>query len=232
MKKYIIILLLSSSCAYPITDEVSDDDIIKLSVPQNKTIPADGNSIIELTVQIPSNADDTKRTITFNTSEGAFLGSNSKTEQQKADILGKAITQLRSIQSPAIAYISAETNGFKRTDRIEFVRAFPEKIIVETGTVDYKIKDANNPTITTKLLRSIGKTSSNTEVALKAFDGSGVNEIGIFKNITTSNLNGEVTANLVITTTSYRGKCIVRAIVNDSNLKTEVKGESTINVVD
>jgi hypothetical protein len=233
MKKYIIILLCATSCAYPSTDEISDDDILKLSViSTNKSLPADGSSIIELNAIIPSNADDSKRTVTFSTSDGVFVSTSTKTDQQKADITGKAISQLKSTLTPAIIFISAELAGYKRTEKIEFLRAYPEKIIVETGTQDYKVKESNYPIITTKLIRSIGKPSLNTEVILKAFDASGTNEIGIFKNLTFSNSSGEVSANFVLSQLTYRGKCIIKATVNNVVSTTVISGESSLNIVD
>ncbi len=233
MKKYIIILLCATSCAYPSTDEVSDDDILKLSViSTNKSLPADGSSVIELNALIPSNADDTKRTITFNTSDGVFISTATKTDQQKVDITGKAIAQLKSTLIPAIIYVSAEVGGYKRNEKIEFIRAYPEKITVETGTQDYKVKESNYPTITTKLIRSIGKPSLSTEVILKAFDASGTNEIGIFKNLTFSNSSGEVTATFLLSQLNYRGKCNIKATVNNVNTSSVISGESSINIVD
>ena len=90
---------------------------------------------------------------------------------------------MKSTLIPAIIFVSAELGGYKRTEKIEFIRAYPEKIIVETGIQDYKVKESNYPIVTTKLIRSIGKSSLNTEANLKAFDASGTNEIGIFKNL-------------------------------------------------
>jgi hypothetical protein len=234
MKKYIPFLLFISSCAYPITDTIPDVDILNFLVGsdnKSKTLPADGSSIIELNAIIPANAASGKRTITFNTSEGAFASSNSKTDNLVVDINGKATIQLRSTQSPLIAYVSAEIEGYKRTERIEFIQAFPDKIAIETGTQDYKIKDSSYPVITTKLSRNIGKPSLNTEVILDALDSLKINKIGIFKNQTVSNSSGDVTANLVIDQLKYRGRCIIKATVNKSGSQSIV-GESYIKIVD
>jgi len=71
------------------------------------TLSANGVIIINLNAQIAKNSDDDKRTISFSTSAGTFVGSGQNTETVLADELGYAYAQMKVGYIPGDYYIKA-----------------------------------------------------------------------------------------------------------------------------
>lgn len=107
----LILSIIFSSC---VDDEtVLNDEIIKLQILNSineeiDSVIGDGTTLITLKAQIPSNASDDFKTITFKSTNGIFFGTNENMIQKRADIEGFAEVYLTLPLDSGSLFLTAE----------------------------------------------------------------------------------------------------------------------------
>jgi hypothetical protein len=100
-----------------------------------QSIPADGLSRLTLVATIPANADSDKRTITFTTTSGTFVGAtagNGTTLDVTAASDGRALVVLQSSQRVETAIVSAVVKGSPNVSaqlQIQFTAPNPDDVL-------------------------------------------------------------------------------------------------------
>lgn len=213
MKKnitYIIVIICLLSCSINDTT-LSESEIISLKIYDElgtteitKTL-ADATSVVTLKASIDPNADDTIRTITFNKSEGNFLGVAGATAERQI-IDGVASMKLQVIQEikPLFftAAVSKDNITYIAENNINLESANPDEIVIEPSNVN--INQGDNVDLTIILIRNSGKVSIGTTAIYEATQidpntNSPIN-VGRFTNTTQASTADEKIKNVVFHT--------------------------------
>jgi hypothetical protein len=208
-----------------------ENKIISLQV-ESPVLPADGASTTLLIATLPSNASSTNRNVTFTTTAGSFYGSkDSKTVQVAIDVNGIAQTFLQSPRNIDLPYtiVTAKVGDYLKTETIQFIRAFPEKIIVDSTSIVLKANLSDHIDLTAKLIRNVGVPTPGTVVEFSASESNG-NSIGSFYSIQPSDNEGEAMSKFTVGYTPYRGE--VKIFVSVNSVTNIVVGSIQITIID
>lgn len=107
----IALFLFALLCSCKKKDPVAMDQIIALSVSDTLGLQADGKMKIRLEVQLPADAAEGYKKITFSATSGIFDGTTTSTKDVRIDNEGKAIAYLTVSTVPGIFYVSASTGS-------------------------------------------------------------------------------------------------------------------------
>lgn len=185
------IALTCFGCDYKEVTEPTADSIIKVTAAPT-SIPADGVSKTEISVQLPDDVMDTKRSVIFTTTRGLFEIENKNTTTVTAldltvgtDVKKIAKATLIGTTDEGTSVVIIKVQSYVLTTNISFTRAYPETIQVGVDKLNYKVDGNAEITVTTQLKRNTGngKISNGQSITLNAIDTLG-NPIGIFRNKT------------------------------------------------
>jgi hypothetical protein len=233
----VLIAVLFASCVfvscynpddYALNEGLSPDEVIVLNVSPTE-IPADGTSFTTLVATIEKKADADKRSVKFTTTIGQFLGTTDREITAQADAEGVATADLVSVVQEARATVQASIAGVVRQKTVDFVRAYPETIVVDPGTFALTASVSEQTTVTAELRRQKGVVTSGTSVDFSAVDTTG-SRIGQFRDTKLSGDGGRATAIFSVGNTAYRGSIVVRARVDVLGIV--IEGSSSVTVTD
>lgn len=214
---------------YELGGEYELDDVLQLHVlPAGRRVPADGASTLTLRGEIPPDADDDKRTLTFTTNVGAF-SNGEKSIAVGANTAGIAKAELRAPLQVDTSRVTATVGSFTRDTTVIFVRATPERLAVEPGTFALAASYESTTTVTATLDRDPGTPTVGTAVIFSAenADGTSFND---FRAVTASDAMGKATAIFTVGPTAYRGPITIEARAEGET--GPLVGTATIEVVD
>lgn len=224
---FVSLFFTLAACFNPVEYNIGEgydlDDVLKFEILSNShEIPADGFSKITLRAVIPQNTDSDKRTVTFATTSGKFVG-GSNTHSVLADSKGSALVMLQSTQFIDTAIVTVNIANFKREEQIVFTQALPSSIRLDANTFELKASLSISTTITAILERLIGVPTIGTEVQFTTKPDT----VGLFRKDTLSNKDGIASVIFSAGNTNFRGLLTIQARVNG----TPVTGETQINIV-
>lgn len=158
---FITIAVLLWGCA----ESVPNIDEIILLETSTSMIVADGNSKATLTVFLPLDADEDKRTIKFETNLGMFSDSNrfkevTATQKLASDEKLTAEVTFLAPSSPGIAEITATVSGYTRSTNIEINPSTVASLVLTASQFNVQENFASEVVITGRVLNSSGKNAS------------------------------------------------------------------------
>lgn len=221
---FLITVLLLSSCYHEDDYLISklDENFVKLLF-ETDTLAADGASSSLIFIEVPYETKDDITKIILRTSNGKFENDKQEIEEiiSKVVINGQdkkiAKAKLTSSQKVENATIEAKVADIVKIKEMTFKRAYAEQIKTDIPslTISYGFQTI---TLTTKLIRTIGKPSIYSEATIKAVDLQG-NTIGQFLNYSKSvNENGILTNQFSLGTTNCNcQKVIIISETKDSD---------------
>lgn len=204
-------LNVSRAVEVPFTS-VAASDIIRLSSSAS-SLPADGKSTARITATIAQGLPATRRTVTFRlTGTGGLFLPDLKTEvTREADASGQARIELQTDSKTGLARVAAEVDKTTSNDvAIQMVQALPDRIFLRSDAV--RLKSGDETPVTAELRRDIGTVTAGTIVTFSAVTVTGT-VIGAFRNVRTSNVDGDATAVFSLGTTTYVGAVRITAAV-------------------
>lgn len=169
MKKYILPLSLLSllfACELQNPETgVLTDEVITLTLSDDEVL-ADEFSRIDITAQLGVRADANQE-IVLRTEEGRFAGStedDGKTYRITPSSKTANVTLVSSNLSRDEVILSAEVGGFIAQQKVDFIRAYPELMILQAdkSVIDADRVDLAN--ITVELFRTEGVPSTNAQI--------------------------------------------------------------------
>ena len=199
-----LVLALVGCDSLPETSDVDAGEILSVTV--GESLLADGTSTLGIEARIPPDADDDKRTVTFRTDLGTFVGTDNETEVDvPADRSGSATAQLKAGTTPGTATVTATVADYVVTSRVQLQRALADTLQCQTSTGVAKLDGTSNPLITALLRREVGSVSVGTQVLFDAIqaDANGVERsVGRWTGLegSTTNASGNATASLAVDT--------------------------------
>ena len=191
---------------------VAPSDIIRLAS-TDSVLPADGKSTARITATIAQGLPATRRTVTFRlTGTGGLFLPEAKTEvTREADASGQARADMQTDSKTGLARVSAEVDKTTSNDvAIQMVPALPDRMVLRSDAV--RLKSGDETAVTAELRRNIGTVTIGTVVTFSAVTDKGV-VIGAFRNVRTSNIDGDATATFSLGTTTYAGPVTITAAV-------------------
>jgi adhesin/invasin len=157
---------------------VNPNDIITVRA-EPSSVPADGSTgngtVIYATVS-PS-IPQAQRQVKFDASNGSFVGSATVTP----DASNVAHITLKS-STAGTSIVTATVSGFTARTTVDFARALPDNIFVQSNDSVLTRNGNNSTQITVTLTRAVGQVSNNTVVVYSAVDANG-NSIGRFTQV-------------------------------------------------
>lgn len=144
-----------------------------------------------LTATISPSIPARLRTVEFRTSAGQFTSNLVESDVKHASVTvdaGNLATLQLVTASPVTANVTANVAGVSARVNVEFIRAAPSAMSIQSseGTVDRT--GAGAATITVYLIRDSGQVSPNTVVSYKAVGSAGT-VIGTFSEITLATID-------------------------------------------
>ena len=192
---------------------VNPSEIIQL-ISSNNSLPADGKSTARLTATVAPGLPTDKRTVTFRLSGtgGLFLPEARAEVTREADSSGQARVDMQADTKTGFARVTAEVDKTTSNDAsIQLVQALPDRIFLRSQAV--RLHSGDETEVTAELRRDVGTVTEGTIVAFSATTNTGT-VIGAFRNVHTSNAQGEVTATFTLGTTIYLGPITLTASVS------------------
>ena len=158
---------------------VNPNDVITLRADPS-SVQADGstgNGTV-ITATVSPSIPQAQRQVKFEASNGSFVGSTSVTPDagNAAHVTLKSATVGTSI-------VTATVSGFTARTTVDFTRAVPDTIFVQSDDSVVAKAGSVSTRITVTLTRAIGQVSNNTVVVYSAVDANG-NSIGRFSQVT------------------------------------------------
>ena len=190
---------------------VGPADIISLSSAAS-TLPADGKSTARITATIAQGLPVTRRTVTFRSTGtgGLFLPEARNEVTREADASGKARADLQTDTKTGFVSVTAEVDKTTSNDVvIQIVPALPDRINLRSDGV--RLRSGEETQVTAELRRNVGVVTAGTIVTLSATTDKGT-VIGAFRNVRTSNADGDATSVFSLGTTTYKGRYITAAV--------------------
>src|SRR6185503_18428716 len=191
---------------------VSVSDIITLAASET-SLPSDGRSSARITATVAAGLPVARRTVTFRMTGtgGQFLPEGAATVTRDADSSGQARVVLQADSKTGFARVVAEVDKTTSNDvTIQLVPALPDRVVLRSDAV--RLSSGNETQITAELRRNIGTVTEGTVVTFTATTNTGAS-IGAFRNVRTSNAQGDVTATFSLGTTTYLGPVTITASV-------------------
>ena len=208
---------------------VVPDQILQLSSSRT-TADADGASRIQIFANISPSLPTGERQVTFKSELGTFTN-GMKDDMATADASNRATVTLVAPRIVGLDRVRAEVAGVTDDVTIDFVRALPDRILVDPGGTQLMAGFEFNSTVTATLVRvnSPGDVTEKTAVAFKVVDPATGSELPFtFTGVTLSNADGVATAVLTAGPSAFRGPARIEASVEG----TAVVGSAVIQIVD
>jgi hypothetical protein len=204
-------------------------DLIKIST-SVASAPADGMTVVQVSATVAPNLPEADRAVAFTTTAGTFVDSNTKQTTRTADASNRATVDLKVDSSIVTAVLRATAGVATAETTLPFVQALPDFIVVDPKADKIKSDGTEKVAIEVKLYRNVGKVTQGTVVTFSAVDDAKKPVSLLFRDVTPSNADGLVTANVIAPDNTPAGTVTIRAIVKVGT--TEIVGEEKIVVVD
>lgn len=221
-------LLLASGLAgcNAISDALSVDptQLTTLTVTPS-SLPADGSSQAIVTLRVPISSEPKERSVKFSVSSGALSDTT-----VFADVNGVATTLLQSGTTIGSVLVRASVGEIDRAVQLEYVRAYPDRIELDTSGSSMSASLFATITFEAKLKRSRGTPSEGTVVDFFVLDAAG-GAIGRILLVTATDSLGRATATYTGADTRYRGPATVIARTNDASGRV-IEARATIQIID
>jgi hypothetical protein len=180
----------------------SPSDIIRLAAPASAL--ADGATITPITAEISGSLPAGRRTVTFATTFGGFVGDPAVRDGSAQSSVGvdadggnRATAYLRSPSSGVgVAFVTARVDtspAVSASTSVQFTRAAPERVLVTLDKAALQQNNSSILTVTVTLVREPGVPTEGTIVTFRAVDASGA-ERGLFTKVQRSDPRGVATA--------------------------------------
>ncbi len=210
----------------------SPTDALRLTA-ATSSAPADGATITPMTAEVSGSLPAGRRTVTFTTTLGRFVGDPSDTEDEgstnisaDADGGNRAVAYLRSPgASVGTAFITAKVDAqptVSASASVQFVRAAPQRVLVTTDQPTLPPNFTQTIKITATLARDPGIPTEQTIVTFGAVDSAG-NTRGVFTNVIRSNAKGVATADFAAGTLAALGPMTITATAENVSGSTVVQ---------
>lgn len=219
--------VLAGACYDPdLSDPNPDVDGLSLTVSADSA-PADGETAVLVTVQVPGFARGDARKATLTATLGTLEGATSGSLSLVANGEGTATAELRAPTRPGMARIRATVAGVIREDSVRFTAALPTRIDVDAEKFSLKAGIGSETNVTATLRRSTGTVSSGTSVVFTATRGDNGQPIGIFSTAPPSGAGGSVKVRFSAGDTDYTGPVTITA----THPETGVSGSTQLVIV-
>ena len=212
----------------------------KERITENTSIVANNFTVITLVAQIGTDGGELVRTVHFSASAGRFLGGDSSSIDLLTDHTGKVQAQLQVTNRPGPLYLEAKIDTFVRRDTLMLLPARPEEIVVDAGTFALQADSTYMTTTTVRALLKHGTSgvaSVGTAVSFTVVDPIGndieglTNDFNGFRNVTTANQEGIVTATFAVGGTKYEGLAQIVATYTSVDNTYKKEGRDTIRII-
>jgi hypothetical protein len=186
-------------------------------------LPSDGESVSTIKVQIPVNAESNLSTVKFKTDLGIFIPEGKNEVDRIAEIVNvngedKRFATIKIKNDNVLlgtANVTAEIVGYKTTQQINFINAYPNKVKLSADQLSIIPSFSNEVKFFTVVSRIKGIPTKDNIIDVEARDSLKRN-IGYFRNYENlSNTDGKNTFTFTLGNSSYYGKIIIRAKAND-----------------
>lgn len=200
------------------------------------SINADGEAITTLIAAIPQDADENKRSILFETSEGAFVQNDSNAVKldanepsELAELGTKLIArvQIKAGLKTETATIKVTFAGITKVKHLTFNRVAPQVINVTTPSYSIDSGYNNQIIITANARRFIGLPTLKEPIKFEVKDDLNQDFGFIGDPIAYTDANGNCTTNFTAGNTPYKGLLTIKAF---SITDTTVIDSTIINV--
>lgn len=188
---------------------------------------ADNVTQVFVHADIASGLPEGARTVTFETTLGTFVKSNSSTVTEEADRSNRATVALKSPSAAGRARITAKISGTTAETFLQFIPALPDFILVRLDATKLKRGQTEETMVTVTLSRDPdrGMVTRNTVVTYSAVDKATGRSIPLsFRNQVPSDETGIAKATVLLGSAEFVGTATIRAQVSD------VTGEEDIDI--
>jgi hypothetical protein len=232
---YIILGTIMVRCFNPDDyDSGKSSTQVKLS-PTDTAVVADGVSSAKIEFRVVSNRPTALYPITFKTTAGSFIGGQGDSiviSPEKNFIAYASLVNTKAETATVIVKMPSVT--FSSTSKVEFTKAYPDKIFVSVDSFAIKSSFNSEIMITANISTATGGVaSSGTTVNFNAYDNNN-NPIGYFLNMrnnSISDIKGKATIRFSAGQTAYRG--LLRIIANTTKENGDIISDTTfINITD
>lgn len=208
---------------------IRNSDVIKDITFDKVTLEADGFSRTTVTVELPFDAEVTKRTVDFSTTSGTFAESDGKNTASIVAVQDEITTPFRlfaratliSPQAEGKATVTAKVSGYAQPKSYSFTTAYPEGIVITPSLLLLKQGAENEVNITVTLTRQVGKPSLNRPVELLITNPAGI-KVGRFREEKSqSDASGKCYFTYTLGPDKYLGKLLIKASTDKLPSKTD-----------
>jgi hypothetical protein len=194
--------------------------------------PADGATAVRVFADVAAGLPDGQRTVTFTTTLGSFADAAAATPRTTTATAGvgqrATVDLLGPIDQVGEARVTATVAGTTAQTFVEFVRAFPDTVIVSPSKTSLVATPTDSLTATVTLLRNVGKVTKDTIVEYQVIDPETDADLRFpIVGILPSDLAGVSTATVSAGSTMHRGTATIVATVSGPG----VRGEVDIEIV-
>lgn len=213
---YVLVCLCVSCNLEDPSEGINTDDVIQVKCEKTHLL-ADGvdNTIVTATL---GNQSDDNKDIEFTTEAGSFRGSNNDDPK-----IFNITSSLKEAETVLVAnteeikdvLIYAKVGNFKNSTRIDFERAYAEKMTLEASKLSIK-KDGNDESeITVRLFRTVGEPTSK---AVVNFETTAL-DTALVEIIPFASTSGTTATAKVKSKNGYPGKVLITAsTLNGENI--------------
>lgn len=216
LKQAVWILLLLPSCY---SEPHIEPEAVITNISANPvTIPADGASKTQITVELPEETTDNNLSVVLTTDLGMFEAERKQTITANAQNVPSSdrnnkivFSNLLSPLREGTGTVTAKTKNYTRTTQVNFSRAFPDNIRITLDKIYYKPIPTEEVAITVRLSRTVGTPSLATPLTLVVTDSLGVRR-GIFRNpVMESDSNGQAVNRFSFVNSNFKGSLKAKA---------------------
>ncbi|MCG8309622.1 MAG: hypothetical protein MI975_19665 [Cytophagales bacterium] len=200
------------------TNGIPVEDILSISISDNKELIANGQSTIEITAQLGSRVAEDQEVI-FKTDQGRFqgTGSDSDGKEIKLNTSEKSIVVklIADVQPNDFVGLSATTNGFTVFDEVAFKPAWPNAVFLTSDKLVVKPDRTDFTTLEVLLQRAegTGRTSDNLIITVSSSITEGNLQIDIVPFVES---RGERAEFRVKSLNEEEGKAEITVLIKDS----------------
>ena len=191
-------------------EPVPADTVLQiLALPDS--VDADGASLTAVSVHVhPALTGEAARTVTLRVTHGEIVGAVGSGREYSTRANGDDIArfQVQASRAVADAVVRAEVHGFVQEAPLRFAWAAPDTVEVDLQDESLDLAADGRYQVTARLRRDAGRGSvpADTAVHFTALADDGQALPGVrFADVTRTDADGQVTAELVLEGTAYRG---------------------------
>lgn len=211
----LILLPAALAACYEKPPTEPDDASIALFL-DTDIAPADGDTLLRVTVTTPPPPPRSARTFTLTTTLGTFPAGQGNTITLTPGAEGRAWAELRAPAQVGTAYLRLSGSGATYDDSVSFVTAPPSRIDVDATQFHLQAGVRNAVTVTATLRRASGRPTAGQRLRFEARLPDGT-AFGQFSTPAPSSAEGIVTARFTAGDVSYRGPFTIHAVLESAS---------------